>query len=193
MTTYKMNDIKNRKSPNDKIYTPPSVAKKMINICDISPTDKVLDPSKGKGVFYDNLPECIKSYCEIEEGLDFFDYEGDVDVIVGNPPFSLWDKWVDKTIQLNPKKICYIYGVFNMTPKRFERFENNGYKIQKVVLMDIEWWLGSSFVVLMEKKPNDLFEIVPNKILCEKCNKSNCRRKPKNAVDFDINKCRFID
>ena len=78
-----------------------------------------------------------------------------------------------------------------MTPKRFERFENKGYKIQKVVLMDIEWWLGSSFVVLMEKKPNDSFEIVPIKILCDKCNKSNCRRKPKNAVDFDVNVCRF--
>jgi hypothetical protein len=186
-----MNDIKNRKSPNDKIYTPPSVAKKMIEICNILPTDKVLDPSKGGGVFYDNLPECIKSYCEIEEDIDFFDYNDEVDIIVGNPPFSLWNKWIDKTIQLNPKKVCYIYGVFNMTPKRFERFENNGYKIQKVVLVDIEWWLGASFIVLMEKKPNDFFEFVPNKILCEKCGLAKCKRKPKDGSSFDINKCRF--
>ena len=103
-------DIQNRKIANDKIYTPPVLAKKMIEMCEIKPTDRVLDPSRGGGVFYDNFPECIKSYCEIEEGIDFFDYDQEIDIIIGNPPYSLWSKWLEKTISLNPKKYA-IYMV----------------------------------------------------------------------------------
>ena len=58
---------------NDIIYTPKPVALIMIKLCKIKSGSKVLDPSKGGGVFYDNLPtNCIKDYCEISENKDFF-------------------------------------------------------------------------------------------------------------------------
>ena len=45
----------------------------MIKSCKIKSGSKVLDPSKGGGVFYDNLPtNCIKDYCEITENKEFF-------------------------------------------------------------------------------------------------------------------------
>ena len=60
-------------SSNDIIYTPKPVAELMIGLCEITSNMKVLDPSRGGGVFYDNLPDyCIKDYCEIEENKDFF-------------------------------------------------------------------------------------------------------------------------
>jgi len=51
------------KNMNDVIYTPLNVAKKMIELCEITSNMTVLDPSKGGDVFYDNLPDyCIKDY-----------------------------------------------------------------------------------------------------------------------------------
>ena len=64
-----------KNNSNDVIYTPLPVALKMIDMCDIHENDKILDPSKGGGVFYNNFPNnCIKDYCEISEGIDFFNY-----------------------------------------------------------------------------------------------------------------------
>ena len=71
--------VRNAQKPNDVIYTPLSVAKLMIDFCDIQSTDRVLDPSKGAGIFFDNLPECNKDYCEITEDKDFFKYDNEVD------------------------------------------------------------------------------------------------------------------
>ena len=48
-------DIKNRQKPNDVIFTPKPVAELMIDLCDIKPNDKVLDPSRGGGIFFDIL------------------------------------------------------------------------------------------------------------------------------------------
>ena len=98
------NSIKKRKTANDVIYTPAPLAKVMIELCDIQQVDKVLDPSRGGGIFYNNLPECNKDYCEITEDKDFFKYDKEVDIIIGNPPYSLWTKWLEHTIKLNPKK-----------------------------------------------------------------------------------------
>ena len=84
--------INSRNTPNDAIYTPLPVVKMMIEMCDIGKNDKVLDPSYGGGVFYNNLPECKKDYCEISMGRDFFDCNDKFDLIIGNPPFSLWNK-----------------------------------------------------------------------------------------------------
>ena len=63
--------VRNAQKPNDVIYTPLSVAKLMIDLCDIQLSDKVLDCSKGGGIFFNNFPECIKDYCEIAEDKDF--------------------------------------------------------------------------------------------------------------------------
>ena len=180
-------DIQLRKNANDKIYTPKILAKKMIDMCEIKPEDKVLDPSKGGGIFYDNLPECIKSYCEIEEGIDFFDYEGDVDVIVGNPPYSLWGKWIDKTIALNPKKICYIFGVWNLTPPRLKNLQDKGYNLQKLVFAKVDWWMSPSFMILFEKKESpESFDFIDENIKCENCGKCRCRRIDANVCTVEL-------
>ena len=50
-------NIRYRTTKNDVIYTPKPVALLMIDMCDIKEGDKVLDPSRGGGVFFDNLPD----------------------------------------------------------------------------------------------------------------------------------------
>lgn len=157
-------------NPNDKIITPLNVAKDMIEKCNINKDMKVLDCSKGEGVFYNNLPICNKDWCEIDEGKDFFKYNEKVDLIIGNPPYSLWDKWTDKTIELNPKKICYIWGNFNLTPPRLNKYFINNYGITYFKILKIDWWFSPSFIVIFEKDKKSIIDIEPNRITCDICN-----------------------
>jgi hypothetical protein len=62
----------------DKVYTPENIAKKIIEEFNLE--GKVLDPFRGKGAFYDNLPETVsKEWCELDNGKDFFQFNERVD------------------------------------------------------------------------------------------------------------------
>ena len=160
---------------NDIIYTPKPVALIMIKLCKIKSGSKVLDPSKGGGVFYDNLPtNCIKDYCEISENKDFFNYNDNVDLIIGNPPYSLWDKWIEHTMKITDK-FCYILGCFNFTDARVRKIINNGFGITKIHLLKIDWWFGPSYIVIFEKGKKSIITVEPKRVLCDICN-GRCKR-----------------
>jgi len=176
---------KQKSSKNDKIYTPKPVALKMIEMCDITPDMKVLDPSKGGGVFYDNLPICNKSYCEIEEGKDFFNETKRYDLIIGNPPYSIWNKWLEHTIKLTDK-FCYIFGFCNLTNPRLKYLIDNGYGITKIHLLSIEWWFSNSFLILFEKNKPSIITVEPFRVYCDICNSCKCKR---GKGGNDMNQC----
>lgn len=73
----------------DVVYTPAWCAEDMVT--HFKPTGDVLDPCKGRGVFLDYLPSA--KWCEITEGVDFFDWDQPVDWVISNPPYSLTRKW----------------------------------------------------------------------------------------------------
>ena len=73
MSAKAMNTIKNRPKANDKIYTPPKVVDIILKFCGYKEGDLVLECCRGKGAIYNKLSD-PKQYCEIDEGLDFFDY-----------------------------------------------------------------------------------------------------------------------
>jgi hypothetical protein len=163
------------KGANDIIYTPKPTALKMIEMCDIKENETVLDPSKGGGIFYNNLPNnCIKSYCEITENIDFFNNNNRYDLIIGNPPYSLWNKWIEHTMKLTDK-FCYIFGSFNFTDKRIRDIINKGYGITKFHLVKINWWYSPSYLVLFEKNKPSIITVEDKPILCDICN-SRCKR-----------------
>ena len=81
----------------DVVYTPDFVSKKIIEI--LSPTGLCLDPCKGDGSFYNNLPEG-KIYCEINKGKDFFEFNKNIDWIIGNPPYSLFEQFLRHSFEL---------------------------------------------------------------------------------------------
>lgn len=172
--TEKTRNIKSRSNANDIIYTPLSVALKMIDMCDITENMLVLDPSKGAGVFYNNLPKCNKDYCEIEEDKDFFLYNKKVDLIIGNPPYSLWDKWLEHTMKLTDK-FCYILGCFNFTDKRLRDIINKGYGVTKFHLLKIDWWFSPSYLIVFEKNKTSIITVENKTVMCYICNK-RCKR-----------------
>lgn len=186
------NKIKHRKNANDVIYTPLPVAKIMIDMCDIKENETVLDPSKGGGVFYDNLPKCKKEYCEITENKDFFKWNKKVDLIIGNPPYSLWSSWIEHTLTLTDK-FCYIFGLLNFTPQRLQDILDAGFKIKKFVLLKVDWWFGASFCILFDKnEKNDIFSTVKSRFLCDICNKRCKRGRKFKDKKYGMNECSNI-
>lgn len=85
---------------NDKCMTPPDVAKALIALLPIKDTDWVLDPFRGKGAFFDNFPFNSRDWCEIDDDKDFFDYYDDLDWIISNPPYSIFDAVLDHSFEI---------------------------------------------------------------------------------------------
>ena len=180
-----------KKNPNDIVYTPLPVAMDMINICKINKNMKVLDPCKGGGVFYDNLPECKKDYCEITEGKDFFDYNEKVDLIIGNPPYSLWNKWIEKTCELTDK-FCYIMSNYNLTPPRLNKIKELGYGLTYMKILKIDWWFSPSYICVFERNKKFIIDFEPKRILCDICNKRCERGRTHDGKKYGMNECSNI-
>lgn len=93
---------------NDKVYTPENIAKQLIDKLPIQQSDTILEPCRGKGAFYNNFPsQNIKYYCEIDENIDFFDFNTKVDWIITNPPYSIYDKFVEHCFELSDN-VCLL-------------------------------------------------------------------------------------
>lgn len=84
-------------NPNDIVFTPKGVAAAIVDI--FKPNGKCVDPCKGNGAFLEFLPK-DSDWCEIREGKDFFEYRDKVDWLVSNPPYSLWDEWLDHSFEI---------------------------------------------------------------------------------------------
>lgn len=159
---------------SDIYYTPLPVVKRMIEMCDINPDMSVLDPCYGAGAFYENLPDCNKSWCEIEKGIDFFENNNKYDLVIGNPPFSLWNKWLEHTIKITDK-FCYIFGALNFTEPRLRKIQKAGFGITKIHMIGVAWWFGTSFIVVFEKGKPSIISVEEKRVVCDICN-TCCKR-----------------
>ena len=175
-----------RSNPNDKIYTPKPIAEIMIQMCDIKPSDTVLDPSKGGGVFYDMIPSIHKDYCEIDEGIDFFKNEKQYDVIVGNPPYSKWTKWLEHTVK-KCNRFCYIFGACNLTPNRIKIAHDAGFGLTKMHTVKVAWFMSQSYICLFERDKPSIMTITAGTFNCEFCH-THCHR---GIYGNDPNKCNY--
>ena len=77
-------------------------------------------------------------------------FDGKINIICSNPPYSLLDKVLEKSIALKPRIISYIIGHISFTAKRMAYMEENGYFLQKVCYVQVRKWLGNSVIVVYE-------------------------------------------
>lgn len=102
-------------SPGDIVCTPDVVVLDIINF--FKPSGKCLDPCCGSGEFLRHLP-VGSDWCEIREGKDFFNYQNQVDWIIGNPPYSIFVDFLRHSFRL-AKNVVYLVP----TNKIFQSFK----------------------------------------------------------------------
>lgn len=96
---------------SDYVLTPEWCAIDIINW--FKPDGKILDPCRGLNkVFYNNLP-VNTDYCELQEGIDFFKYTKQVDWIISNPPYSVFNKWMKHSYEV-AENIVYLVPTFKI-------------------------------------------------------------------------------
>ena len=84
--------------PSDIVYTPDYVAKQIVEL--VNPSGLCLDPCRGDGAFHKFLP-AGSDYCEIAEGKDFLLYNKNVDYVIGNPPYSIFESFLTKSFEIS--------------------------------------------------------------------------------------------
>ena len=96
---------------SDIVLTPDWAAKDIMEY--FKPHGTILDPSRGNGAFHQFMPNG-SPWCEVREGRDFFEWDERVDWIVGNPPYSIFRKWIthsfaiaDNIVYLLPIQLVY--------------------------------------------------------------------------------------
>ena len=194
MTSKIMNKIQNRKKPNDNIYTPNKVVDIMLKFCDYKKGQSVLDPCRGKGAIYDKLFE-PKFYCEIDEDINFFDWDKKIDIIIQNPPYSMINKFLIHSMKYS-NKMCILIGQYSLTPRRIVLLKENNFYITKMLLTKIPSWFQRSYILVIEKLELEPKTIIFNSIdLGNRClycgcpcggmrgkNIRHCKRKSKDLI-----------
>lgn len=143
--------IKKRENPKDVFITPLKLAKSHIDMIEFKDDEIWYDPFKNTGNYYNQFPNQNKKWSEILDDRDFFAFDEKVDIICSNPPYSMIDAVLKKSISLNPRIISYLIGVNNLTPRRIEYMEKEGYFITKLHLLKVYEWYGMSYIVEWEK------------------------------------------
>jgi len=117
----------------DCVQTPVELAKQIVE--HFKPHGKILEPCKGNGNFLSVLPENT-SWCEILEGRDFFNYNGRVDWIITNPPYSKMRKFMQKSMEV-ADNIVFLTTINHLWLKaRIRDIENANFGIKEILLCD---------------------------------------------------------
>ncbi len=151
--------IKKRTKANDVFLTPLKLAKKHIDLIEFEDSDIWYDPFKNSGNYYNQFPNDNKLWSEILEDEDFFEFTTEVDIICSNPPYSMINKVLEKSVSLKPRIISYLIGMGNLTTKRIEDMNKWGYGLKNIMMLKVNEWYGMSFIVTFEKGAGNCIDI----------------------------------
>lgn len=117
----------------DCVQTPLDVAESIVK--HFNPKGKILEPCKGEGNFLKVLPENTL-WCEILEGKDFFDFNEKVDWIVTNPPYSIFRKFMNHSMEVADEIIFLITINHIWLKARLRDIKKKGFGIKEIILVD---------------------------------------------------------
>ena len=155
------------------MFTPDDTASKIMKWINpqIPIEDSVLEPFRGDGVFYDRMHSLEKYYCEIDDGIDFFDYNKKHDWAISNPPFRVKHKGevlnafipiINRTMEICNKGFFYLVNHklwSSLTVKRLREWLDNKWVISAIKIIEIKKWYGRYYVVKFEKNGKSLIEL----------------------------------
>ena len=151
--------IQKRENPNDVFITPDTLVQEHFELVEpyLRENDLILDPCSHETRKYLTKFERAgyrTDWCEISLGRDFLEYQGTPEVICSNPPYSMIDAFLDKSISLNPRVVSFLIGFSNITTKRLEKMENAGYTCVEFHLTKVFKWYGMSLLIVWVKDPD---------------------------------------
>lgn len=106
-------------NPSDKVYTPKHIVNEVLEHfgIHIEQQHTIMEPFRGDtskedgGNFYKTLSEYSShpiKWCEIDEGVDFFEVQEKVDWIITNPPYSIFKEVLPKCLDTSGNNILVI-------------------------------------------------------------------------------------
>ncbi|MCP3685367.1 MAG: DNA methyltransferase [bacterium] len=97
---------------NDFYPTPTYTVKSLIDCLDLRRINSFLEPCKGNGSIYNSVEVPDKHYCELLEGINYLTttFEEEFDLIVTNPPYSLAQQFLEKSLS-EAKTVCYLLRI----------------------------------------------------------------------------------
>lgn len=117
---------------NDDIQTPVELAGRIVEY--FKPTGRVLEPCAGDRNFLRHLSGA--EWCEIKEGRDFLSYEGRVDWIVTNPPWSQIRPFLLRSFQVADQVVFLMTINHAWTKARLRIARENGFGLRTLLLVD---------------------------------------------------------
>jgi len=155
--------------------TPKELAKDLMHFIPLVEGDKVIEPFKGEGAFYDCFPAFVnKDWAELEQGRDYTDLSGNYDWVITNPPFRLDNGvkqvnsfWflLDYYTQRTNKGIAFLGNdscFCTLTPRRQAILKERGWKMTKVVVCSIKKWRGRYFFFILQKQGEGFMDFLPS-------------------------------
>jgi hypothetical protein len=95
-----------KSTASDKVFTKYFTAKWIVDY--FNPKGSILEPSAGENIFYDLFTNEEKYRCEISDGIDFFDWNKKVDWIITNPPYSIYDLFLEKSFSIADNVVFFV-------------------------------------------------------------------------------------
>lgn len=120
------------RSGNDVVYTPRPLAKWIVDHFQLC--GRILEPCKGDGAFTDFMPDA--EWCELALGIDFFEYQKEVDWIVTNPPWSLLREFLVHSMKIADDVVMVITLNSLWTRARKRDIRDAGFAIKEIMLID---------------------------------------------------------
>lgn len=125
---------------NDKVYTPPLLARQICRHFRIS--GKVHEPCYGRGAFYNEIAALVgpenTSYSELDLGIDFLTrpFVREFDWIVTNPPWSQLRPFLAKSMGLadNIVFLCLVNAFF--MEARLRDMRERGFGFKEILFVD---------------------------------------------------------
>lgn len=137
--------VDNSWGTDNNIMTPSYFAKGIIDY--YQPTGFCLDPCRGHGAFYNNLPT-PKDWCEIQEDDDFLDYKGSANWIITNPPWSgkPYKPILKKSLEI-ANNVVFLVKLSSMTTSaRLNIIHDAGFSFKEILMLNWpEEWTAEGY------------------------------------------------
>lgn len=120
---------------DDRVMTPPSLAQELVDA--LQPSGSILEPCAGSMAFVKALEGYGHvSWCELDEGRDFFSWTTPVDWIVTNPPWSVFRRVLEHSLTLASHVALMATVNHWWTRRRVSAIHGAGFGFQRLLLFE---------------------------------------------------------